>query len=110
MLDFPCPAHSATPAVIQWNAVSYEQFLNDMTARVAAVFAQKSQQEEERLLTQAAALELFVPKISRVTFHKWETAGHIVPHMIGTKKFYKRSEIIAAAKTIKKYERKPITA
>jgi hypothetical protein len=65
----------------------------------------KEEDFEDKLISQQAAIGLFDPEISRVTFYNYEKQGLIQPHYIGNKKYYKKSEIFESTKKIKKYSR-----
>lgn len=68
----------------------------------------KGDQEEKiqsMLLSPTEACKLFNPTISRVTLHKWTKQGLIPSHRIGGRVFYKVSELIEAARPIRKYDR-----
>lgn len=60
---------------------------------------------EEQLLSAAAACSVFTPTISVKTLLRWTAEGQVPSYKIGRMRFYKRSEIVAAAQVIKKYKR-----
>jgi hypothetical protein len=60
--------------------------------------------EEEKLLSPAAACKVFEPAISRQTLHSWTDQGLIPMQKIGSRLFYKQSDIITAGATLKKYK------
>lgn len=68
----------------------------------------KGDQEEKiqsMLLSPTEACKLFNPIISKVTLHKWTKQGLIPSHRIGGRVFYKVSELVEAARPIRKYDR-----
>ncbi len=71
---------------------------------------EKSPQQTEELLSPAQAVKVFNPPISKVSLHRWTKEGLIPVHRIGGRIWYKRSEVIAASLTIKKYGRDKIPA
>jgi hypothetical protein len=61
---------------------------------------------EEKMLAPKAACALFDPQITPQTLASWSRKGHIKIYCIGNSRpFYKHSEILEAAKTLKKYKR-----
>ncbi len=44
--------------------------------------------------------------VSKVTLHKWKTEGRVKFYRIGTRIRYKKSDLLAALETTKKYGRK----
>jgi hypothetical protein len=86
--------------------ISEDQFFAKVKDIVQAVIQIKEQQEfQEKLLSPAEACKLFTPSISKVALHRWTKNGLIPVHRIGGRIFYKQSEVIEAAKTVKKYDR-----
>jgi len=66
--------------------------------------AQQKQQLGETLLSPAKTCKLFDPEISKVTLTAWTKQGLLNDYRIGGKIFYKYSEIIEAAKHLKRYQ------
>lgn len=58
----------------------------------------------EGLISADKARGFFEPKVSTTTFWRWVKEGHIRPHVIAGKNYYKRSELLEAAKVLKKYK------
>jgi hypothetical protein len=58
----------------------------------------------ERLLSPDAATKLFQPVVSKQTLHKWTKLGLIPSYRIGGRVFYKESEVIQSAKSLKIYK------
>ncbi|MCA2854702.1 MAG: helix-turn-helix domain-containing protein [Chitinophagaceae bacterium] len=59
----------------------------------------------EKLISPAEACKLFNPIISKVTLTAWTKAGHLRDYRLGGRVFYRQSEIIEAAKHLKKYKK-----
>lgn len=86
--------------------ISLDALLDKIEEIVSKIL--KGDQEEKiqsMLLSPAEACKLFNPAISRVTLHKWTKQGLIPSHRIGGRVFYKVSELVQAAKPIRKYDR-----
>jgi hypothetical protein len=61
--------------------------------------------KDERLISASEACNLFVPKISKVTFYTWRNKGYFETERIGGKVYVKYSNILAALKTVKKFKK-----
>jgi hypothetical protein len=82
-----------------------EEQLEQLIQRVLAKELSKLQpQEKEELLSPKLARQVWKPAISLVTLAAWTKQGLLTPHYFGKKVFYKRSEIIQAAKVLKPYK------
>lgn len=87
-------------------SIPLDFLLNQITERVNAAVEKKQQSDREaKLYSAAEACKLFSPTIAKSTLHQWTTEGLIPVHRIGGRIFYKYSEVIEAAKRIKKYDR-----
>ena len=64
-----------------------------------------SQEAGEKLISPAETCKIFVPSISRNTLQAWTDAGHLVRYDIGGRIYYRYSEVIEAAKSLKKYKK-----
>lgn len=62
-------------------------------------------QTEEKMLSPKQALKLFNPAPSIATLAAWEKRGLLKKYYLGGRTFFKQSEIIEAAKQLKKYKR-----
>lgn len=71
---------------------------------------EEKQKPQEELLSPAQAVKVFNPAISKVSLHRYAKAGLVPQHRIGGRVWYKRSEVITAALTIKKYGRDNLPA
>jgi hypothetical protein len=60
---------------------------------------------EEKFLSATEARKFFNPELSPTTLWRWSGQGLLTKHYFGKKAFYKYSEILEAAKTLKKYRR-----
>lgn len=65
---------------------------------------QQQQQLEEKLLSPAETCKLFQPEISKVTLTAWSNQGLLKDYRIGGRVYYKYSEVIEAAKHLKRYK------
>lgn len=63
------------------------------------------QQQDEKLLSPKEARKVWSPAVSLVTLDKWEKEGYLTAHWFGGRKFYRLSEILAAAKIIQPYKK-----
>lgn len=59
----------------------------------------------EKLLSPRETCQLFNPSISRVTLINWTKQGRLKEHRLGGRVYYKYSEVIEAAKNIKRYKK-----
>ncbi len=64
----------------------------------------KVAKQEEQLICASEACKLFVPAISRLTLIRWTKADHVKEYRIGGRVYYKRSQILDAAKHLQKYK------
>jgi hypothetical protein len=85
-----------------------KQLIKDAISEVTQTDESKTQAEE--LLSPAQAIKIFNPSISKVSLHRWTKDGLIPVHRIRGRVYYKRSEVIAAALTVKKYDRDKLPA
>jgi hypothetical protein len=60
--------------------------------------------DDDILLSRRDAAKLFQPAISLTTLSAWCRDGKLQPHHIGGRVFFKRSEILNAAKILKPYK------
>lgn len=66
---------------------------------------QQQKQLEEKLISPEETRKLFSPAISRGTLYNWEQAGLLKKYNLGGRTWYKYSEIMSAATSLKKYQR-----
>lgn len=101
------PNTQTAPLQVQFTTVSYDQFLNDLSAKVLQAIDDKKKQDEDedKYVSPEVVRNMFDPKISRVTLHNWTTQGKLIPYSIGGKKLYKLIEVREAIKSLKKYSR-----
>lgn len=59
----------------------------------------------EKLLSPEETRKMFAPPISKVTLHHWAKAGKLKQHRIGSRVFYKYSEVLDSLVQLKKYGR-----
>ncbi|HEY8658806.1 MAG TPA: helix-turn-helix domain-containing protein [Hanamia sp.] len=72
--------------------------------------AEQLNELQEKLLSPAEACKIFQPKISKPTLTKWADNGLIQERKIGGRIFFKYSDLIEAAKTLKKYKKPVVTS
>ena len=86
--------------------VSEEYFFEKIRAIIKEEISAKERQDfQEKLISASEACKIFNPAISKVTLHRW-TEDKVLPvHRIGGRIYYKHSEVIEAAKRVKKYDR-----
>lgn len=85
--------------------IPFDDLLNQLAERVSQVLKdQQKQQLEEKLLSPAETCQLFQPKISLPTLNRWTKDGHLTMYRIGGRTFYKYSEVLQAAKELKRYK------
>lgn len=86
--------------------ISLDDLLGKVQEIVTKVLAVNQEDKfKAMLLSPTEACKLFSPKISRVTLHQWTKQGLIPSHRIGGRVFYKVSELVEAARPIRKYDR-----
>src|SRR5688572_3129988 len=61
---------------------------------------------KEKLLSIDECRKLFTPAVSPNTIKNWTKDGILTDYRIGNKRYYKYAEVIEAAKSRKKYERR----
>lgn len=84
--------------------------LEELEARFQKIvkeeIAQKTQEVTlEKLLSPEETRKIFAPPISKVTLHHWAKAGKLKQHRIGSRVFYKYSEVLDSLVHLKKYGR-----
>ncbi len=85
--------------------ISLEEFTGLIRQIVSEELQKKEQQLlAEKLLSVKEACRLFQPAISPQTLHTWTKSGLIPMQKIGGKNYYKYSEILKSAKTLKRYK------
>ena len=62
------------------------------------------EKQPEQLLSPAEVCKRFVPELSKTTLAKWTDHGLLEKHQVGGRTFYKLSEVLEKAKTIKRYK------
>ena len=84
--------------------------LSQLETTIDSIFTKRireKQHEEQQaeLISPDKTTELFDPKISKVTLSQWTDKGLLTKYYIGGRTYYKRGEVIEAAKSLKKYSR-----
>lgn len=82
--------------------------LKDLQLQTLQALKDSNQDVAELLLSPREASKLFVPSISIATLNNYAAEGLIKKYYLGRLTFYKKSEIISALKSIKKYARKEL--
>ena len=72
------------------------------------ILACNKEQIGEKLLSTKSACRLFEPAISPATLYNWYKRGYVERQFINNRFYYKYSDVINAAKTLKKYRRNEI--
>jgi hypothetical protein len=89
--------------------ISPDDLISEIRSIVKAEFQQIiSNQQDELLISPEQTRRLFDPNISRGTLHNWTKDGHLIVHKLGGKNYYKKGEVLAAAKVLKRFQTKPI--
>lgn len=90
------------------SGISTDQLLEliRLVTREEVQTAVKQLQGEEKFITVNEVCKLFEPEISRVTVYRWTKEGILIPHIIGGKTYYLKSEVFAASTALKKYDLK----
>ena len=71
----------------------------------AAINAKQQKDIGEKLISPKEACKIFQPNISRVTLDAWTASEKLIRYDIGGRVYYRYSEIIEAAKTLKRYKK-----
>lgn len=81
-----------------------EEFMHQLKQLIREELLQEQKSDlQERLISPEQSCQVFEPSISKVTLNKWEKAGYLKMYRIGGRTYFRRSEIIDAAKTFVKY-------
>lgn len=74
--------------------------------KVTEALNQISQKNDsDKLISAKEACNLFQPSISRQTLHTWTKEGKVEARYTGKRVFYRKSDIMEVAKSVKKYGR-----
>lgn len=81
----------------------------ELIKQIREVIKEEVQVEQQKnvaaqLLSPAETCKIFSPAISKVTLQAWTAAGHLTRYEIGGRVYYRYSEVIEAAKNLKKYK------
>ena len=63
------------------------------------------QQMGEKLLSTKEACKLFEPAITPATLYNWCNSGYVARQFINNRFYYKYTDVMNAAKTLKRYRR-----
>jgi hypothetical protein len=82
--------------------ITLEELMDSLREVVKCEVQQLQKTSEEKLLNTREVSTML--KVSMGTVNNWTRAGVLQSHYIGRKKFYRMSEIISKAQTLKKYD------
>lgn len=82
-----------------------EELVSDISQSILAKLTPANGDEEERWVSPEVARNMFDPAVTRQTLHSWAKKGVINSKKFGNQVRYKRSEILKAGATLKKYRR-----
>lgn len=90
--------------------VLLSKILNELETRFRVIVKEEltshiPNNEPEQLMSPDQTRKMFSPAVSKVTLIKWTKTGKLTAHRIGGRVYYKRSEILEALLTLKKYGR-----
>ncbi len=87
-------------------SVNTDNFIEKVSDKVIEKWEDRRKKELfEKLLSPEKTCNLFDPKISKVTLHKWTKEGRLQEYRIGGRIYYKYSEVINSLHTLKKYKK-----
>jgi hypothetical protein len=84
--------------------------LDELISQVRSVVKEELQTKRnedlgEKFLAPAQVCKMFQPSISLVSLSAWTKAGRLTAHRMGSRVFYKYSEIVLAVTKLKKYKK-----
>jgi hypothetical protein len=86
------------------SAIPIDQLRDLITEVIRGELATQAKNDlQEKLLTASEARKLFVPAITVQTLYNWTKKGLLPVHFLNNRNYYKYSEVIAAAKTVRRY-------
>lgn len=88
--------------------VPLEQLIAQLRVIIREEISAEHKLENEKLISPEESCKVFTPSISKVTLHKWTQDGYLTKYRIGGRTYFKRSEIIEAAKKFTKYKPKKV--
>lgn len=72
------------------------------------IAAKKVEEIEQKLLSPSETCKLFSPPISKPTLSSWTKSGFLKDYRISGRVYYRASEVIEAAKHLKKYQKQAV--
>lgn len=88
-----------------FTSIPHEDLLKEFRQIIEEVVNAKLQNDiGEKLISPKEACRIFQPAISRVTIDAWTKAGHLKRYDLAGRVFYRYSEVIESAKTLKRYK------
>jgi hypothetical protein len=94
---------------VVFSTISIDELLFQVRCIIKEEISAEIKKDVEQLISPEQACKVFDPSVSKVTLHKWEQDGYLKKYRIGGRTYYKRSEIVEAAKTFKKYKQRRMT-
>lgn len=86
-------------SIVQIQDVTYEKLLKDLYALNSQSHElHQPKKDDEELLTRADVCELF--GVSLPTVHSWDNAGILKKYKIGTRTYFKRSEVMKSLRPV----------
>jgi hypothetical protein len=81
------------------------QFLRSLMLEMKENQMKGYKEEDERLLSPSEACKLWVPNISLPTLRLWSDRGLVPRIRLGGRIFYRKSDILSATTSVKKFSR-----
>ena len=83
--------------------------LSDLISQLREVVRQEiisaaAENEAEKMISPAEACKLFNPSITRPTLDKLVNEGKLQKHYVGSRVYFKKSDVFTALKSFKKYD------
>lgn len=86
------------------NTVSPEEMAEIIKPLIVEAIREVLQEKEEKLLSLAEVCKKFEPAISKTTLASWTRQGFLTEYRIGGRVYYKMSEVLNNAKSLKRYK------
>jgi hypothetical protein len=85
------------------NTVDAKELVDLLRPMIKEELTSLKLEQEERMISPAEACKVFEPSITKATLNSWTKKGWLREYRLGGRVFYKKSEILNSAKSIKKY-------
>jgi predicted DNA-binding transcriptional regulator AlpA len=108
--DVPLPYSPSAGSGVLFSSIEIDHLLQSIRHLIQTELTiyYQSHSASEKLLSVQEARHLFHPAISRSTLHRWSREGKVPQHRIGSRVWYKQSELLLALQSLKKYGRSPL--